>query len=58
MKISAMKTKLITNSGKKILTKFKVTGQKLETVGQFKYIGFIITEAEFGHKQHKQQQLC
>ena len=44
MEISAEKTKLMTNSGKQISTKIKVRGQELETVGQFKYLGSIITE--------------
>ena len=44
MEISAENTKLMTNSGKQISTKIKDRGQELETVGQFKYFGFIITE--------------
>ena len=34
----------MTNSGIQISAKSKVRGQELETVGQFKYLGSIITE--------------
>lgn len=44
MEISAVKTKLMTNSGKPLTTKITVNGQELETVSQFKYLGSIITE--------------
>ena len=44
MDISAEKTKLMTNNTSGINTKIKVTGQKLETVTSFKYLGSIITD--------------
>ena len=39
MKISAEKTKLMTNNTSGIKTEIKVNGQKLETVTSFKYLG-------------------
>ena len=44
MEISAKETKLMTNNTSGINTKIKVTGQKLETVTSFKYLGSIITD--------------
>ena len=44
MEISAEKTKLMTNNTRGINTEIKVTGQKLETVTSFKYLGSIITD--------------
>ena len=44
MEISAEKTKLMTNNTSGINTKFKVNGQKLETVTSFKYLGSVITD--------------
>ena len=44
MEVSAEKTKLMTNNTSGINTKIKVTGQKLETVTSFKYLGSIITD--------------
>ena len=44
MKISAKKTKLMTNNTSGINTEIKVNGQKLETVTSFKYLGSVITD--------------
>ena len=44
MEISAEKTKLMTNNTRGINTEIKVTGQKLETVTSFKYLGSVITD--------------
>ena len=44
MELSVDKTELMTNICKEISTKIKVRQRKLETVGQFKYLGSIITE--------------
>ena len=44
MDISAEKTKLMTNNTRGINTEIKVTGQKLETVTRFKYLGSVITD--------------
>ena len=44
MEISAVKTKLMTNSTSGINKEIKVNGQKLETVTSFKYLGSVITE--------------
>ena len=44
MKISAEKTKLMTNNTSGINTEIEVNGQKLETVTSFKYLGSVITE--------------
>ena len=46
MEISAEKTKLMTNTSG-INTQIKVTGQKLETVTSFKYLGSFITDEGF-----------
>ena len=43
MKISAEKTKLMTNNTSGINTEIKVNGQKLETVTSFKHLGSVIT---------------
>ena len=43
MKISAEKTKLMTNNVSGIKTEIKVNGQKLEIVTSFKYLGSVIT---------------
>ena len=44
MKISAEKTKLMTNNTSGINTEIKINGQKLETVTDFKYLGSVITD--------------
>ena len=44
LKISAVKTKLMTNKTSDINTETKVYGQKLETVTSFKYLGSVITD--------------
>ena len=44
MKISAEKTKLMTNNTSGINTEIKVNGQKLEIVTSFKYLGSVITD--------------
>ncbi|WP_419592677.1 reverse transcriptase domain-containing protein, partial [Thiolapillus sp.] len=44
IKISAEKTKLMTNNTSDINTEITVTGQKLETVKSFKYLGSVITD--------------
>ena len=44
MKISAEKTKLMTNNTSGINTEIKVNGQKRETVTSFKYLGSVITD--------------
>ena len=44
MEISAEKTKLMTNNTSGINTEIKVSGQKLETVTSFKYVGSVITD--------------
>ena len=49
MKISAEKTKLMTNNTSGINTEIEVNGQKLETVTSFKYLGSVITDE--GSKQ-------
>ena len=43
MEIRAEKTKLMTNTSG-INTQIKVTGQKLETVTSFRYLGSVITD--------------
>ena len=43
-KISAEKTKLMTNNTSGINTEIKVNGQRLETVTSFKYLGSVITD--------------
>ena len=44
MEISAQKTKLMTNNTSGINKEIKASGQKLETVPSFKYLGSIITD--------------
>ena len=44
IKISAEKTKLMTNNTSGINTEIKVNGQKLETVTSFNYLGSVITD--------------
>ena len=44
MEISAEKTKLMTNNTSGINTEIKVTGQRIETVKSFKYLGSVIID--------------
>ena len=44
MKISADRTKLMTNNTSGIITDIKVNRQKLETVTSFKHLGSVITD--------------
>ena len=44
MEISAEKTKLMTNNTSGINREIKVSGQRLETVTSFKYLGSVITD--------------
>ena len=44
METNAKKTKLMTNNTNGINTEIKVSGQKLETVTSFKYLGSFITD--------------
>ena len=44
MEINADKTKLMTNNTSGINTEIKVTGQKIEIVTSFKYLGSFITD--------------
>ena len=44
MKISAEKTKLMTNNTSGVNTEITVNEQKLETVTSFKYLGSVITD--------------
>ena len=44
MEISAEKTKMMRNSDEPIKTKITVSGQQLETVNKFKYLGAIISQ--------------
>ena len=44
IEVSAQKTKLMTNNTGGINTEMKVSGQKLETVTSFKYLGSVITD--------------
>ena len=44
MEISAEKTKVMTNNTNGINTEIKVSGQSLETVTSFKYLGSVITD--------------
>ena len=44
MKISAKKTKLMTNNTSGINTEIKVNGQRLETVTSFKYLSSLVTD--------------
>ena len=46
MKVSAEKTRLMTNNTSGINTEIKVNGQKLETVTSFKYLGSVITDED------------
>ena len=46
MEISAEKTKLMTYNISGINTEIKVSGQKLETVTSFKYLGSVITDED------------
>ena len=60
MKISAEKTKLMTNNTSGVNMEIKVNGQKLETVTSFKYLGSVKTDEgskpEILSRQHWQQQ--
>ena len=47
MKISAEKTKLMTNNTSGIDTEIKVNGRKLETVTSFKYLDSVITKPKY-----------
>ena len=47
MKISAEKTKLMTNSANGIRREIKVKGQKLGTVTSFKYLGAVVSDGGF-----------
>ena len=42
MEISAEKTKMMTNNTRGINKEIKVSGQKLETVTSFKYLGSVV----------------
>ena len=44
MEISPEKTKLMTNNTSGINTQIKVSGEKLETVNSFKYLGSVLTD--------------
>ena len=44
MEISAEKTKLMTNNTSGISTDIMISGQKLETVNRFKYLGAIVAD--------------
>ena len=44
MEISAEKTTLMTNNTSGINTEIKITGQKLETVTSFNYLGSVVTD--------------
>ena len=44
MEVSAEKTKLMTNNTSDIYTEIKVTGDTLETVTSFKYLGSVKTD--------------
>ena len=48
MQISAEKTKLMTNNINGISSTIKVSGEKLETVQSFKYLGAIVTDEGSG----------
>ena len=50
MKISAEKTKLMTNNTSGINTEVKVNGQRLEIVTNFKYLGSVITDEGSKHE--------
>ena len=61
MKISAEKTKLMTNSANSIQREIKVKGKKLGTVESFKYRGAVVSDdgskQEFSQRLHKPLQL-
>ena len=61
MKISAEKTKLMTNSANGIQREIKVKGQTLGTVTSFKYLGAIVSDdgsnQRFSQGLHKPLQL-
>ena len=44
MEISAEKSKLMTNNTSGINTEIKMSGQKLETVTNFRYLGSVISD--------------
>ena len=50
MKVSAEKTKLMTNKTSGINTEIKVNGQKLETVTSFKHLASVINDEGFKPK--------
>ena len=47
MEINAEKTKLMTSNTSGINTKIKISGQKLETITVFKYLGSVVTDEGF-----------
>ena len=47
MEICAKKTKLMTSNTSGINTKIKISGQKLETITVFKYLGSVVTDEGF-----------
>ena len=61
MKISAEKTKLMTNNTSSITKEVKANGQKLETVTNLKQLGSVISDAamkrlkQFGTQEHFSQ---
>ena len=44
MKISAEKTKLMTNNISSINKEIRINGQKLETATSFKYLGSVVSD--------------
>ena len=44
MEISSEKTKLMTNNISGINTEIRVSGQKLDTVTNFKYLGLVVCD--------------
>ena len=44
MQISAEKTKLMTNNTSGISNDIRISGEKVETVNSFKYLGAIVTD--------------
>ena len=44
MKISAEKTKLMTNNGNDISIDIKINSEKLDEVDSFKYVGAVVTD--------------
>ena len=44
MEISAEKTKIMTNKSEGIQSDIEISGQKLESVNKFKYLGAIISD--------------